>query len=365
MSNIPIIYYHSIADHKKSRPWSFLSCPIDVFTSQMTWLKKNGYYTCDWSELHAHMEGKNKLPKKSIHIQFDDGFLDNWSVVYPLMQKLQLKCTVLLTPDFVQKSSIKRPFVSKTTIDKEKDWWGYLSEGEIAEMSKSGLVDFQAHGYTHTWYPSSDTIIDIYDGSQLLPHLIWNENENEKPFWLLSKEKLPLNGTPIFEYEKSLSNNSRFIPHQQYISALTSSYDPNLSKTENLLAYKYLLEGKEYGRYETVDEYSTRIKKELLETRKYISSLTGKEVNFLVYPGGGKLRAIDSLAKKYGYLQTSKGTKLNSFGSKLDKVLRFSGFHHFAILSVPLNLLLLRLQILRGNGNPFITSVFSIIRKFR
>ncbi len=365
MNSIPIIYYHSVANHKIARPWSFLSCPIEIFTSQMKWLKKKGYYTCDWAELRSHMMGDTKLPDRSIHIHFDDGFLDNWTVVYPLMKELQLKFTILVTPEFIERSNIKRQFVEDTTLDNEKEWWGYLSEGEIREMSDSGLVDFQAHGYTHTWYPSSDKVIDIYDGSQVLPHLQWNEDINEKPFWLLSTKKLLKHGTPIFENEKSLSNKSRFIPNKETIKKLSLSYNPELDRVDNVSAFNSLLADKNYtsGSYETSEDYTERIKRELLLTREYIAKITGKEVKYIVYPGGGKLDSIDVLAKKYGYDQTSKGKELNSYGCKSDKVLRFTGFHSFKIFSSPLNLILLKLQILRGNGNSLVSFLFAILKK--
>ena len=83
MNNIPILYYHSVANHKKSSNWSFLSCPIKVFKSQINLLARKGYYFCDWNELFAHINGEKILGKKTVMIQFDDGFLDNWTTVYP------------------------------------------------------------------------------------------------------------------------------------------------------------------------------------------------------------------------------------------------------------------------------------------
>ena len=151
-SSIPVLYYHSVADHQLNNNWSFLSVSIGLFRAQMRLLKSLGYSTCHWNELDDHIQGKVRLPRKTVHIHFDDGFLDNWTVVYPIMEKLQLKFTVLLTPEFVEKSKQVRDFVEKTNLDNRESWWGYLSEAEVMHMSKSGLVDFQCHGYTHTWY---------------------------------------------------------------------------------------------------------------------------------------------------------------------------------------------------------------------
>ena len=145
---IPVIYYHSVADHHGPNRWSFLSCPIAIFERQMRFLSRKGYYTCTWVELEEHLRGERRLPKKTVHLHFDDGFLDNWTVVHPIMMKLNLKYSVLLTPEFIQDGPV-RAFTPETHTRPMEDWWGYLSKDEILEMNGSGLVDFQAHGYSH------------------------------------------------------------------------------------------------------------------------------------------------------------------------------------------------------------------------
>ena len=72
------------------------------------------------------------------------------------------KYSVLITPEFVQEGEV-RPFVEQTSEHNKENWWGYLNKKEIKKMTDSNLVDFQAHGYTHTWYESSQELIDIYD----------------------------------------------------------------------------------------------------------------------------------------------------------------------------------------------------------
>ena len=135
MNNIPVLYYHSIANHCDNRKWSFLSCQIEVFKKQMIVLKKKGYYFCNWEELFLHINGIEDLGPKAVMVQFDDGFLDNWSIVFPFMLKNNLKFSVLLTSDFIDKSNEERPFVNQTLKSNINDWWGYLNEAEIKAMS--------------------------------------------------------------------------------------------------------------------------------------------------------------------------------------------------------------------------------------
>ena len=370
-NSIPILYYHSVANHDKKRPWSFLSCDIQTFTNQMKYLYQNGYTTCNWDELYEHLQGIKQLPKKTVMIQFDDGFLDNWVVVFPIMKKYNFKFTVVVTPEFIESHPV-RTFTNQTSAEDLDKWWGYLSKEELKEMEASGLVDIQAHGFSHTWYPMSDKIIDIYDGTQIEPWLYWNENIQNKPHWLTndSLKKIPL-GYPIFRNEKSLSNLRAYKPNKEFVQACIDSYDISKDKEENLvtinkLRYRYQAQDK-LGSYETDEEAMNRLKKELLGTREYLENILDKKVEYLVWPGGGNNAKVQQLAFDCGYKLISKGTELNSFNSKLTKISRVAAYHEFRprFLNSWLNVLFLQLQIWRAEGNKFVDNIIKIIKQIK
>ena len=239
-------------------------------------------------------------------------------------------------------------------------------------MEESGLVNIQAHGYTHTWYETSDIIIDLYDGTQILPWLHWNNNPEEKPTWLTngSLEKIP-HGYPIFQNEKSLSNLKAYKVNKEFINDSISIYDKNLTKEENLqkinkLKDTYLNENK-LGSYETEEKTYERLKKELLGTREYLKNILNKDINYLVWPGGGNNKKVQDLAYKYGFIVISKGEELNSFNSKNRKISRVAAYHEFKplFLNSYLNVLFIHLQILRANGNNVIDGIIKSIKKVK
>ncbi len=368
---IPVLYYHSVADHNTTRAWSFLTCDIETFVKQMRYLAKRGYYACNWDELYEHMHGIKQLPKKSIMIQFDDGFLDNWSVVFKIMKELNFKFSVVVTPEFIQRHPV-RPFVDATTEENLSEWWGYLCEEELLEMESSGLVDIQAHGYTHTWYPVSDEIIDVYDGTQIEPWLFWNDNIEQKAKWLTndSLEQIPL-GYPIFKNEKSLANLRAFKPSVEFIRSCIDSYNPSKSANENLevqkqIAADYRADNK-LGSYESEDESLERLKKELLGTRNYLERVLGKRVEYLVWPGGGNNERVEQLAFESGYKLISKGSELNKFNCRRHKISRVAAYHEFTpkIIRSDLNVMFLQLQIWRASGNKSISFIVDSIKKLR
>jgi hypothetical protein len=366
---IPVIYYHSVGSHSKTKPWSFLSCDLLTFKLQMRALKFLGYKGCTWEELESHLNGTKRLSNKTVMIQFDDGFLDNWTVVFPLMEELNFKFSVVVTPEFIENHPA-RPFIKETTEKNIAEWWGYLSEEELLAMESSGLVDIQAHGYTHTWYPISDEIIDIYDGTQIEPWLLWNQHAEKKAQWLTngSLQNIPL-GYPIFKNEKSLSNLKAFKPNIEFVETCISLHDKSKSKEENLLVLNRLRANLHYskntGQYESDEETLQRLNKELLGTRTHLSKLLNKPIDYLVWPGGGNNEFVQNLAFECGYRLISKGDKLNSFNSQNNKISRVAAYKEFKpkIISPYLNVLFLQLQLLRASGSVFLDYLAKIIKK--
>ena len=369
MKNIPILYYHSLSDSNR-RVWGFLSIPILTFKLHIKLLKFFGYYTCTWDELFSHINGKKELPKKTVMLQFDDGFLDNWTVVFPIIKKNDIKITIVVSKDFIEKSNSKRPFVVETKERNINDWWGYLSEVEIIEMESSGLVDIQAHGKTHTWYESEPVLEDIFDGSQLLPHLYWNNNSDSKTHWLSKNlSDVVAFGYPILKHEKSLELDRRYIVNQEFIDESIQAVDHRIAKKENFKIVKNIFKIYEdngsLGRFETEEEKQKRLAEELSGNKKYLENLLNKKVEYLVYPGGGKSTEVFKLSKKYGYKLVSQGEQLNGFGSNIYNVNRISATYPFKIkyLYSFLNLIFFYFQIKRGQGNPLISFISNFFRK--
>lgn len=352
MNPIPVLYYHSVSNYNINHPWSFLSASKSIFKLQMNFLKYRGYKTCNWDELYNHIRGTKMLPKKTIFIQFDDGFLDNWTIVFPIMEKLNFKFSVLITPDFVFKSDVVRDFTKENCENKVDDWWGYLSEGEIKKMSKSGLVDFQCHGFTHTWYESSDKILDFYDGNNFYPHIHWNNYISLKYNWLnqINKMKIP-KGYPIFEFKKSLELENRFYPNKDFVNECIKNYSTNNDKNQ-LFGFTSNYK-KSKGYYESNAKKLKRINREIVSTRKYIEGLTNKDASYFVFPGGGHNKEVIKILKKNGFKLVSKGLEPNNFNSNLFKISRLSAYHDFKFnyLNLFLNLLFLQFQLFRVKYN--------------
>lgn len=74
---LPILMYH----HVSPNPGLVTLSPA-AFREQMAWLARSGWHTPGAREIEAFHQGQ-PLPRKSVVITFDDGYLDNWVHAQP------------------------------------------------------------------------------------------------------------------------------------------------------------------------------------------------------------------------------------------------------------------------------------------
>lgn len=121
--NIPVLMYHAVSDDLWGIGELFVS-PSDM-EAQLKYLTDNGY-DCIWFEDIAHIEDYDK----PVILTFDDGYDDNYTELYPLLQKYQVKVTIFVIANAPGRSH-------KMTAE------------QIRELADSGFVSIQSHGYTH------------------------------------------------------------------------------------------------------------------------------------------------------------------------------------------------------------------------
>ena len=129
---LPILMYHDVTDEPTS------DNPMVVTTEKLEgdlrWLKENGYHTILPRELTAG----EPLPEKPVMITFDDGYVSNYRLLFPLLQKYNMKAVISLIGS---DSEIASDDIYRVPSSCNLSW------GEVALMAKSGLVEFGNHTY--------------------------------------------------------------------------------------------------------------------------------------------------------------------------------------------------------------------------
>lgn len=118
-----ILLYHLISDETYG-DYPYLFVKEADFEAQLQEIEKKGYRTVFADELHKIGD------EKAVVITFDDGYTDNYTTAFPLLQKYGMKATVFLSTDLIGTE-------------------GHLTEAQIKEMQESGVFHFGSHTVTH------------------------------------------------------------------------------------------------------------------------------------------------------------------------------------------------------------------------
>lgn len=144
---VPILMYHHIAvpppDADVYR--RDLSVTPENFAAQLQYLAEQGYQTITLYDLVYHLTLGWPLPPRPIILTFDDGYRDNYTNAFPLLQKHGLAGTF---------------FILTEPIDQKHE--EYLTWSQVRKMSAAGM-DIEVHGRTHRDLRGRDTDFLIWE----------------------------------------------------------------------------------------------------------------------------------------------------------------------------------------------------------
>ncbi len=141
--DVPVLYYHSVSDEPIGI--RILSVTTENFEAQVRHLLENGY-------MPIYMDEDPSLYEKPVILTFDDGYADNYTNLYPILEEYNVKATIFIVRDFV-------------------DTPGYLTSEQIQDMP---LVSFQSHTATHRLLPElseADIREELAESKAFIEHL--------------------------------------------------------------------------------------------------------------------------------------------------------------------------------------------------
>ena len=298
---IPVLMYHSVGRKINDWKWSYLTVPVQIFENQLKWLSKKKYKSVNLSELYAHVQGRTPLPKFTLVITFDDGYLDNWTYAYPLLEQYGFSATVFINPEFVDKCDVVRPNLKDVWLKRAKKTdlqaRGFMSWSELKIANESKILSVQSHSLSHTWYTINNEVIDFHHPGDGYYWLDWNNDKNSKPYYLKNPQRsyIPW-GVPIYTNGKALECK-RFYPDEREGKELSLFVSKNggedffkRKKWKNILQKRlenYRATYPIIEKYESIDERKKRIIKEISESKKIIELKLDCKIEHFAFPGGG------------------------------------------------------------------------------
>ncbi len=98
-NNLLILEYHGVC-RREDCPPLFTQLPSDLFRDQLQFLAKN-YNIISLDEVISCLREKKPFPKRSALVTFDDGYMNNYKVAFPLLKEFNIPATIFLTVDFM------------------------------------------------------------------------------------------------------------------------------------------------------------------------------------------------------------------------------------------------------------------------
>ena len=250
-----------------------------TFRDHLAWLKQNGYQTISPETLIDYLDGKvASLPSKPILLTFDDGTIENFSIVYPVLQEFGYTGVsfVITSSDFTSYS--------------QKAWW--------RTVDRSGILEIESHSHSHGLVWTGPEIVDFFSGE-------------EDDYYLIKGRDSRL-GAPIYQFDYELISN-RYLPDKR-IADLCVRYVAQNGGTdffkkanwENellLVVENFRNHYQERGSYEQESQRMLRLRTELYRSKKFIELTIGrgKEVEYFAYPWGVYDEELILQLKSYGY----------------------------------------------------------------
>ncbi len=129
---LPIIMYHyveyvkDLGDIKRQK----MNIKPAIFEEQVKSLIEGGYKTIFMKEAAHIIKQKRNTCEPTVALTFDDGYEDFYLYVFPILKKYNAKATLYVISNYIGRND-------------------FLSEDELNEIVKSGLVEIGSHTMDH------------------------------------------------------------------------------------------------------------------------------------------------------------------------------------------------------------------------
>jgi peptidoglycan/xylan/chitin deacetylase (PgdA/CDA1 family) len=137
-SELTVYLYHDIVDTPPGDTPPPNSTSLSRFEADMRALADGGYTTVGIYELMDYVERGIDLPEKPALITFDDGYMSNYELAFPVLRRMGLKAVIFVVGVSTGRDTYK---------DTGKPMHPHFGEAEMREMVDSGLISIQSHSY--------------------------------------------------------------------------------------------------------------------------------------------------------------------------------------------------------------------------
>jgi peptidoglycan/xylan/chitin deacetylase (PgdA/CDA1 family) len=129
--DVPILQYHRVLDYDAAlAAGADTAVSTQAFADEMAYLACAGYTSMTVTQLLAAIDGDIALPERPVVITFDDGYLEHYTSVYPIMRQHGQLGSFAIVTDFIGSGEM------------------YMTWDQVREMSGFGM-EMMSHTVSH------------------------------------------------------------------------------------------------------------------------------------------------------------------------------------------------------------------------
>lgn len=167
-ATVPVLTYHHIATEGDSS----VTVSEALFEEHMRYLSENGYTAVLPEDMENYVLKGGELPEKPVCITFDDGYLSNYELALPILEKYGMKATVFVIGSSIGKDTYK---------DTDNGIIPHFGYAEMEKMLASGVFTLGSHtDDMHQWAP--------YESGEARETILIHPGEEERDYIALLKE---------------------------------------------------------------------------------------------------------------------------------------------------------------------------------
>ncbi|WP_105615126.1 polysaccharide deacetylase family protein [Vallitalea okinawensis] len=103
---VVLLYHHILKDEENPYENNYSVISYNYFEDHLKYLSENGYTTISLKDLEDFLYNQTPLPKKSVLITFDDGYLSNFTYAFPLLAAYGMQGVVFPITHAVEEKSV-------------------------------------------------------------------------------------------------------------------------------------------------------------------------------------------------------------------------------------------------------------------
>ncbi|MDC9613273.1 poly-beta-1,6-N-acetyl-D-glucosamine N-deacetylase PgaB [Xenorhabdus khoisanae] len=138
-----VLAYHDVEDDGADQ--RFMSVRTSALNDQFAWLRENGYQPVTVDQILIANQGGTPLPPKAVLLTFDDGYSSFYHRVFPLLKAYNWPAILAPVGIWVDAPDGKPVNFGGLMVPRER----FTTWKQVAEMSRSGLVEIGSHTYQH------------------------------------------------------------------------------------------------------------------------------------------------------------------------------------------------------------------------